>query len=128
MAIETDPKLVREIAETAFRSDAPGSAADRVEAALIASGVAGPVLSKKFDAYTEAVGAEYERLADVHAVRAVVDAAGALPIPQFESMPKLAAALNALLEQFEDRIKAVDEAESVARVRAFKAKLGERGE
>lgn len=64
---------------------------------------------------------------DVRAVRAVVDAAGALPIPQFESMPELAKALNALLEQFEDRINAVDEAESLARVRAFKAKLDARG-
>lgn len=128
MSTEIDPKIVRKVAEVAFRSDTPGSAADRVEAALIAADVAGPVLGEKFDAYSAAVGAEYERLADVYAVRAVVDAAGALPIPQFESMPKLAAALNALLEQFEDRIKAVDEAESLARVRAFKAKLGERGE
>lgn len=62
---------------------------------------------------------------DVRAVRAVVDAAGALPIPQFESMPELAKALNALLEQFEDRIKAVNEAELLARVRAYKAKLDE---
>lgn len=63
MSTEIDPKIVREVAEVAFRSDVPGSAADRVEAALIAADVAGPVLSKKFDAYTEAVGAEYDRLA-----------------------------------------------------------------
>ena len=63
MTIETDPKLVREIAETAFRSDTSGSPAERVEAALIASGVAGPVLGKRFDVWTKAVAAEYERLA-----------------------------------------------------------------
>lgn len=62
MTTETDPRLVREIAETAFRSDVPGGGADRVEAALIASGVAGPVLGEKFDAYSTSVGAEYERL------------------------------------------------------------------
>lgn len=69
MTIETDPRFVREIAETAFRSDAPGSPADRVEAALIASGVAGPVLSEKFDAYSVAIGAEYDRLAALARVR-----------------------------------------------------------
>lgn len=62
MTIETDPKLVREIAEAAFRSDVPGGAANRVEVALIAADVAGPILGKKFDAYSAAVGAEYDRL------------------------------------------------------------------
>lgn len=46
--------------------------------------------------------------ADVAAVVAVMDAAGALPFDQFHSMPALAAALNALYEQFEDRINEHD--------------------
>lgn len=64
MSTEIDPRIVREVAEAAFRSTDSGSPAERVEAALIASGVAGPVVSEKFDAYTTAVGAEYDRLAD----------------------------------------------------------------
>lgn len=63
MSTEIDPRIVREVAEAAFRSDTSGSPAERVEAALIASGVAGPVMGKKFDAYSMAVGAEYNRLA-----------------------------------------------------------------
>lgn len=54
---------------------------------------------------------------DIRAVRAVLDAAGALPIPQFEAMPELAAALNALLEQFEDRIDEADKRQREGRVR-----------
>lgn len=59
---EIDPKIVREIAEAAFRSDGGGDRAERVESALIASSVAGPVLGEKFDAWSNAVGAEYDRL------------------------------------------------------------------
>lgn len=59
---EIDPKIVREIAEAAFRSDVGGDLSKRVEAALIASGVASPVVSEKFDAWSAAVGAEYDRL------------------------------------------------------------------
>lgn len=66
---EIDPTIVREIAEVAFRSDAGGDPSKRVEAALIASGVAGPVVSEKFDAWSKAVGAEYERLAVAAATR-----------------------------------------------------------
>lgn len=62
MTIETDPKLVRKVAEFALRSDGWGNREERVEAALIASGVAGPVLGEKFDVYTKAVAAEYDRL------------------------------------------------------------------
>lgn len=46
--------------------------------------------------------------ADTKAIVAVMDAAGALPFDQFHAMPDLAAALNALYEQFEDRINAHD--------------------
>lgn len=63
MSTEIDPRIVREVAEVAFRSTDGGGRAERVEAALIAADVAGPVLGKKFDAYSEAVGAEYDRLA-----------------------------------------------------------------
>lgn len=59
---EIDPRIAREIAEAAFRSDGGGNRDERVEAAIIASGVAGPVLGEKFDAYSKAVGVEYDRL------------------------------------------------------------------
>lgn len=54
---------------------------------------------------------------DTGAVVALMDAAGELPIPQFESMPKLAAATNALYAQFEDRIDEADKREREGRVR-----------
>lgn len=63
---ETDPRHVREIAVTALRSiadDPAGERAEHVETAIIASGVAGPVLGELFDAYSTAVWAEIERLA-----------------------------------------------------------------
>lgn len=61
MATTPDPKTVREIAEDAIRSTTSGSPAERIESALIASGVAGPVLSERFDTWTRAVAVEYER-------------------------------------------------------------------
>lgn len=62
MSTEIDPRIVHEVAEAAFRSADGGSPAERIEAALIAADVAGPVLGERFDAYTKAVGAEYDRL------------------------------------------------------------------
>jgi hypothetical protein len=57
-----DPAIVRAIAES-VRRDTPGDdPATRIESALIASGVAGPVLGERFDAYSAAIGAEYERM------------------------------------------------------------------
>lgn len=64
----------------------------------------------------ELEAAQDGRPGDVQAVRAVVDAAGKLSIPQFEAMPELAEALNALLVQFEEHIKVIDDAESLARL------------
>jgi hypothetical protein len=61
MVITPDPETVREIAEDAIQSTASGSPAERIESALIASGVAGPVLSERFDTWTLAVAVEYER-------------------------------------------------------------------
>lgn len=130
MSVETDPKVVHAIAQTAMKRGLRQCRNVAVSAAIYDSSAVA-LGEEVFNAYRKAVTAEYDRLVaasllqeeDVCTVRAVVDAAGALPIPQFESMPKLAAALNALLEQFEDRIKVVDEAESLAKVRAYKAKL-----
>jgi hypothetical protein len=59
---EIDPAVVRTIAEAALHSTVSDDRAERVESALIASGVAGPVLSEGFDAWSKAVGAEYDRL------------------------------------------------------------------
>lgn len=134
--IEPDPKVVQEIALEALRV-AIAQRRDVAVGAAIYDRFDRPMLSRdSFRAWHDATCAEYDRLAavvarqekDVRTVRAVVDAAGELPFDHFHSMPKLAAALNALLEQYEDRINAVDEAESLARVRAYKAKPHERGE
>lgn len=46
--------------------------------------------------------------ADLRAVMALMDAAGALPIEQFDATPGVAAATNALYAQFEDRIDEAD--------------------
>lgn len=73
--IEIDPRVVREVAEAAFRSADGGSPAERVEAALIAFGVAGPVVGEMFDAYSAAVGAEYERLVTRKVARAAMELA-----------------------------------------------------
>lgn len=73
MSTEIDPRIVRKVAEAAFRSTDGGSPAERIEAALIAADVAGPVLGRKFNAYSNAVGAEYERL-DAEATRRAGDA------------------------------------------------------
>lgn len=62
---ETDPWLVREIAQDALTIAIRRGRTESVEAALIAHGGAGPVLGEKFDAYTSAVIAEYGRLAAV---------------------------------------------------------------
>lgn len=131
--IEPDPKTVSEIANAAFHRAVSKGRDLSVERAILALGVPDPITTGTFTAYRDAAVAEYDRLGaavvrqegDVRTVRAVVDAAGELPLEQFDSMPELREKLNALLEQFEDRIKAVDEAESLARVRAFKAKLDE---
>lgn len=128
--VKPDPRVAHEIAAEALRIGF--AQRDSNVGAAIHNRYGRSMQSQDaFRAWRDAVGAEYDRLVaaslrqeeDVRAVRAVVDAAGKLPIPQYESMPELANALNALLEQFEDRINAVDEAESLARMRAFKAKL-----
>lgn len=54
--------------------------------------------------------------ADIKAIVAVMDAAGALPMEQFDAMPDLAAALNALYTQFEDRIDAHDKSVRFAKL------------
>lgn len=46
--------------------------------------------------------------ADVRTVVALMDAAGALPMEQFDATPDVAAATNALYAQFEDRIDEAD--------------------
>lgn len=134
--IEPDPKIAQEMALEALRV-AIAQRRDVAVGAAIYDRYDRPMLSQdSFRAWHDATCAEYDRLAavvarqekDVRTVRAVVDAAGKLPLEQFESMPELREKLNALLEQFEDRINAVDEAESLARVRAYKAKPHERGE
>ena len=75
MSTEIDPRIVREVAESAFRSADGGSPAERVESALITSGAAGRALSEKFNAYSEAVGAEYERLVARKVARAAMEMA-----------------------------------------------------
>jgi hypothetical protein len=57
-----DPAIVRTIAESALKDTASDDPATRIESALIAGGVAGPVLGERFDAYSAAIGAEYERM------------------------------------------------------------------
>jgi len=80
---EIDPAVVRTIAEAALYSTISDDRAERVEAALIASGVAGPVVGEKFDAWSKAVGAEYERLESEQSTKARAtndpDRAGAKP-------------------------------------------------
>jgi hypothetical protein len=56
------------------------------------------------------------RTADIQAVVALMDAAGALPIEQFNATPEVAAAINALYEQFEDRIDEHDKRVRFARL------------
>lgn len=135
MSTEIDQQEVRRLAATALRTAVQQRRDVAIGMAIYDRNELLPSTQGGFTTLHQAVGTEYDRLAntvarqenDVRTVRAVVDAAGALPIPQFESMPELAAALNALLEQFEDRIKVVDEAESLARLRAFGATLDKAG-
>lgn len=58
-----DPSIVQEIAHASFRITTPGGRSGRVEAALIANGIAGPVLGEMFDAYSTAVCVEVDRIA-----------------------------------------------------------------
>lgn len=60
--------------------------------------------------------------ADASAVVALMDAAGALPIDVFNATPDVAAAINALYAQFEDRI---DEADKRRRLARLTPKFGE---
>jgi hypothetical protein len=53
---------------------------------------------------------------DARAAVALMDAAGAIPIDEFNARPDLAAAINALYEQFEDRIDEHDKRSRVARL------------
>lgn len=131
MYIEPDPRIAREMALEAIRVAIAVRRTVCVRAAIY-DRYDGPMLSEAaFQAWQDTVGAEYDRLAaavarqdaDVRTVRAVVDAAGKVPFEQLDSMPELREKLNALLEQFEDRINAVDKAESLARLRAHKVKL-----
>lgn len=54
--------------------------------------------------------------ADLRAVVALMDAAGAMPIDEFNARPDLAAAINALYEQFEARIDEYDKRKRLARL------------
>lgn len=55
------------------------------------------------------LGAQMTRAeADARAVVVLMEAAGALPIDEYDAMPNVAAAINALYEQFEDRIDEAD--------------------
>lgn len=59
---------------------------------------------------------EIDHDADVQAVVALMDAAGAMPMDEFNASP-LAAAINALYEQFEERIDKFDKRQREGRVR-----------
>lgn len=65
--------------------------------------------------------------ADIKVIAAVMDAAGALPMDQFDAMPDLAAALNALYVQFEDRIDAHDKDVRYARLVPVFGEMAARG-
>jgi hypothetical protein len=58
-----DPKTVREIAQDALVVAVRRGATEAVESALIAHGGGGPVVGEKFNVYTNAVAAEYDRRA-----------------------------------------------------------------
>jgi hypothetical protein len=62
---------------------------------------------------TSPTTAESAALNDIRAVRAVIDAAGAMPMDQFDAMPAaLAAAINNLYDHFEARVEELDRCEA----------------
>lgn len=63
MTVTPDPKAVREIARRAVHEAIIGGKHIAVNGAIIANGVPGPVTDGTFEAYRNAVGIEYDRLA-----------------------------------------------------------------
>lgn len=127
MSIEIDPNVARQIARDHIRS----GRGDIGMSVIHHFGM--DLADEEFFAWESAVheSLENERRTvswpdkqegDVRAVVALMDAAGAMPMDDFNASP-LAAVINALYAQFEDRIDEADEAELLARVQAFKVKI-----
>lgn len=87
--------------------------ADELHAAAALAGVGDDEADAMLVEEIDEVSVNFEGYAneDIHAVRAVIDAAGKLPIDQFNATPDLAAAINALYVHFESRIDDLDQNE-----------------